>query len=93
MAVRAAAPVSWNPSNRDDTINAAGDTYIGDDKVEADTLQAQLAALAQVYPTRIVYVRGDRTIEYGRLMDLLDLVNHAGFAKVSLLAEAAKPQK
>ena len=73
-------------------INAAGDTYIGDDKVEAGTLQAQLAALAQVDPTRIVYVRGDRTIEYGRLMDLLNLVNTAGFAKVSLLAEAAKPQ-
>src|SRR5271170_1803167 len=74
------------------SINAAGDTYIGDSKVDADALQAQLAALAQVDPARIVYVRGDRTIEYGRLMDLLNLVNGAGFAKVSLLAEAAKPQ-
>jgi biopolymer transport protein TolR len=75
------------------SINAAGDTYIGDSKVDADALQAQLAALAQVDPARIVYVRGDRTIEYGRLMDLLNLVNGAGFAKVSLLAEAAKPQQ
>jgi biopolymer transport protein ExbD len=74
------------------SINAAGDTSIGDSKVDADALQAQLAALAQVDPARIVYVRGDRTIEYGRLMDLLNLVNGAGFAKVSLLAEAAKPQ-
>jgi biopolymer transport protein ExbD len=32
------------------------------------------------------------TIQYGKLMDLLGLVNTAGFAKVSLLAEAAKPQ-
>ena len=75
------------------SINAAGDTYIGDDKVEASDLPGQLASLAAVDPTRIVYVRGDRTIEYGRLMDLLDLVNHAGFAKVSLLAEAAKTQQ
>ena len=53
---------------------------------------ARLTAAAD--PTRIVYVRGDRTIEYGRLMDLLTLVNAAGFAKVSLLAEAtgSKPQ-
>ena len=72
------------------SINAAGDTFIGDDKVEAGQLSARLGALAQADPTRIVYVRGDRTIEYGRLMDLLDLVNRAGFAKVSLLAEAAK---
>ena len=75
------------------SINAAGDTYIGDNQVEAADLQAQLASLAAADPTRIVYVRGDRTIEYGRLMDLLTLVNAAGFAKVSLLAEAsAKPQ-
>jgi TolR protein len=74
------------------SINAAGETYVGDSKVEAADLKAQLGALAQADPTRIVYVRGDRTIEYGRLMDLLDLVNGAGFAKVSLLAEAAKPR-
>jgi TolR protein len=76
------------------SINAAGDTYVADSKVEAADLPAQLATLAAADPTRIVYVRGDRTIEYGRLMDLLTLVNAAGFAKVSLLAEAtgSKPQ-
>jgi TolR protein len=76
------------------SINAAGDTYVADNRVEAADLQTQLATLAAADPTRIVYVRGDRTIEYGRLMDLLTLVNAAGFAKVSLLAEASgsKPQ-
>jgi TolR protein len=74
------------------SINAAGDTFIGDQPVAGDDLKAQLATLAAADPARIVYVRGDRTIQYGRLMDLLGLVNTAGFAKVSLLAEAAKPQ-
>jgi TolR protein len=73
------------------SINEAGDMFIGDNKVNGDDLKAQLASLAAADPTRIVYVRGDRTIEYGKLMDLLGLVNTAGFAKVSLLAEAAKP--
>jgi len=74
------------------SMNASRDYFIGDDKVAPDALKAQLAALAQGDPMRIVYVRGDRTIEYGKLMDLLGLVNTAGFAKVSLIAEAAKPQ-
>jgi biopolymer transport protein TolR len=74
------------------SINAAGDTYIGDKPAAGDDLKPQLAAMAAADPTRIVYVRGDRTIQYGRLMDLLGVVNTAGFAKVSLLAEAAKPQ-
>ena len=74
------------------SINAAGETFIGDNPAAGDDLKAQLASLAAADPTRIVYVRGDRTIQYGRLMDLLGVVNTAGFAKVSLLAEAAKPQ-
>jgi biopolymer transport protein TolR len=76
------------------SMNAAGETFIGDDPVGGDDLKAQLTTLAAQDPTRIVYVRGDRAIQYGTLMDLLGLVNTAGFAKVSLLAEAAgtKPQ-
>jgi biopolymer transport protein TolR len=79
------------------SVNAAGETFIGDNQVGGDDLKTQLGALATQDPARIVYVRGDRAIPYGTLMDLLDLVNHAGFAKVSLLAEAAggsapKPQ-
>ncbi|HZK92274.1 MAG TPA: ExbD/TolR family protein [Stellaceae bacterium] len=74
------------------SLNAAGESFIGDQKIAGDELKAKLATLAAADPTRIVYVRGDRTIEYGTLMDLLGLVNTAGFAKVSLLAEAAKPQ-
>ena len=78
------------------SINAAGDTFIGDNRVIGNDLKSQLSALAAQDSTRIVYVRGDRAIQYGTLMDLLSLVNTAGFAKVSLLAEAAgstpKPQ-
>jgi biopolymer transport protein TolR len=73
------------------SMNAQGEYFIGDDKVAPDALKAQLTVLAQGDPTRIVYVRGDCTIEYGKLMDLLGLVNTAGFARVSLIAEAAKP--
>ena len=74
------------------SMNAQGEYFIGDDKAAPDDLKAQLTALARDDPTRIVYVRGDRVIEYGKLMDLLGVVNTAGFAKVSLIAEAAKPQ-
>jgi biopolymer transport protein TolR len=71
------------------SINAAGETFIGDTRTTSDDLKTQLASLASQDPARIVYVRGDRAIQYGTLMDLLGLVNTAGFAKVSLLAEAS----
>jgi biopolymer transport protein ExbD len=62
--------------------------FIGDDKVAPGDLEARLAALAAEDPSRIVYVRGDRTVTYAELMDTLGLVNRAGFGKVSLVAQA-----
>ena len=72
------------------SLNRDEEAFIGNEKVAAEELQARLAAMAAEDPTRIVYVRGDRGLAYGRVMDLLGTVSQAGFAKVSLLAEAAQ---
>ena len=69
------------------SLDREGGTFIGNERVEDNDLKARLAGLAAEDPSRIVYVRGDRTISYARLMDALGLVNAAGFGKVSLLAE------
>ena len=71
------------------SLNRAGETFIGDDRIAPGDLEAKLAALAAQDPTRIVYVRGDRSITYAQLMDMLSQVNRAGFAKVSLVAAAS----
>jgi biopolymer transport protein ExbD len=70
------------------SLQQNGDMFIGDDKLDPAGVPARLAALAAEDPSRIVYVRADRTITYARLMDALGLVNRAGFAKVSLVARA-----
>ncbi len=74
------------------SINREDAVFIGDRPVTEEDLAGRLEALAAIDPDRIVYVRGDRAVAYGRLMDLLGLVNTAGFTKVSLIAEAAKPK-
>ena len=74
------------------SLDREGGTFIGNERVEPGDLKDRLAGLAADDPDRIVYVRGDRTISYARLMDALGLVNSAGFTKVSLLAEGAQPK-
>ena len=74
------------------SLDREGDTFIGNERVDPTDLKDRLARLAADDPDRIVYVRGDRTILYAQLMDALGLVNSAGFTKVSLLAEGAKPK-
>jgi biopolymer transport protein ExbD len=71
------------------SLNRNGELFIGDDRVPPGDLEDRLAALAAEDPTRIVYVRGDKTITYEQLMDMLGQVNRAGFAKVSLVAAAS----
>jgi biopolymer transport protein ExbD len=71
------------------SLDRSGDVYIGDDRIASTELEPRLAALAAEDPRRTVYVRGDKTITYAQLMDLLSRVNRAGFAKVSLVAEAS----
>ena len=74
------------------SLDAQGGTFIGNERIDEAALKDRLAALAAEDPERIVYVRGDRTISYDRLMATLGLVSNAGFTKVSLLAEGAQPK-
>ena len=74
------------------SLDRDGGTFIGDERVEPGDLKERLTRLAAEDPDRIVYVRGDRTILYARLMEALGIVSSAGFTKVSLVAEAAQPK-
>jgi biopolymer transport protein ExbD len=74
------------------SLNRLGEICIGDERIEPTDLAERLAGLEAEDATRIVYVRGDQTISYAQLMEVLGIVNHAGFAKVSLIAETAAPK-
>jgi len=71
------------------SLNRRGEVFIGDERIEPGDLSSRLTGLAAEDSTRIVYVRGDQTISYAQLMETLGVVNRAGFARVSLVAEAA----
>jgi biopolymer transport protein TolR len=40
----------------------------------------------------VLYVRGDKDINYGRVLEVMSLISNAGFRKVSLVAEAPRGQ-
>ena len=71
------------------SLDRDGGVFVGEERIAPAELKSRLTALAVEDAGRTVYVRGDRAASYAQVMDLLGLVNSAGFAKVSLLAEAA----
>jgi biopolymer transport protein TolR len=70
------------------SLNRSGEVFIGNERIDSTDLEQRLTGFAAEDSSRIVYVRGDQTISYAQLMDVLGMVNRAGFSKVSLVAEA-----
>jgi biopolymer transport protein TolR len=73
------------------SIDKDGAFYVRKEAVAAEALVAKLAGLRAEAPDQVVYVRADRSLEYGKVVALMGLVGQAGFAKVSLVAEGVPP--
>jgi len=56
--------------------------------VPVESLIARLQAITGSNPDAVLYVRGDKEINYGRVLEVMSLVSAAGFSQVSLVAEA-----
>ncbi|MGQ0457089.1 MAG: ExbD/TolR family protein [Hyphomicrobium sp.] len=70
------------------SMSADGLLYIRDEQVTRDRLVPRLLEIkATEGADGIVYVRADRTIAYGEVMEILGRVGEAGFARVSLLSQ------
>ena len=71
------------------SIDKDGKIFLGEEELAEDAVVPRLGALAAEDPERVVLVRGDREIPYGRIMEVMGQVSTAGFMKVSLIAEKA----
>ncbi|CAN0528331.1 MAG: protein TolR [Alphaproteobacteria bacterium] len=73
------------------TVDAEGRVYLQESEIEQDLLIPRLVAVSEANPDLRVFVRGDRAINYGRVMEVMGLVSEAGFSKVALIAEIPIP--
>lgn len=74
------------------TVDAEGRVYLQETEIEESVLIPRLVAVSEANPDLRVFVRGDRAINYGRVMEVMGLVSEAGFAKVALIAEVPIPE-
>ena len=69
------------------TVDAEGELYIQESRVELAQLVPRLRAITERRLDTRIYVRGDQAINYGRVMQVMGTVNAAGFTKVALVTE------
>ena len=68
-------------------VFAAGAIFLQDQAVELGDLVPKLQAIAKDNPERRIFVRGDKDLAYGRIMEVMGTITQGGFTKVALLAE------
>jgi biopolymer transport protein TolR len=75
------------------SVNNEGKLYLQNTVIEDDALVPRLKAITSNNPNAVIYVRGDKAIQYGRVMEVMGMIGAAGFSKVSLIAEMPRDQR
>lgn len=69
------------------SLTKEGGIFIGETQVDRAKLVDLLGAMTNNDPERRIFLRGDQSLPYGRVMDILGALNGAGFRKVALITE------
>ncbi len=81
------------------TVRADGAVYIQDTEIELPRLIPRLEAITANKKDTRIFVRGDKAVAYGLVMQVMGSVNLAGFGRVALITqmpqggEAGKPDR
>ncbi len=69
------------------TIDGTGRIFLQETEIDLDRLVPRLRAVTANKADTRIFVRGDKSVAYGRIMEVMGTVSYAGFSKVALIAE------
>jgi biopolymer transport protein TolR len=75
------------------SIARDGKVYLQDSELSVEELGPRLRAISERKPDARVFVRGDKVIDYGRVMQVVGAIHSAGFSKVALVTEFDEPKQ
>jgi biopolymer transport protein TolR len=71
------------------SVDSNGKIFLQNSEITLEELVPKLTAIAQARggSDERIYVRGDKTVNYGTMMQIMGRLNSAGFRKVALVTE------
>jgi biopolymer transport protein TolR len=69
------------------TIEKSGKIFLQETEVEAAELVPRLTAIAENGYDQRIFVRGDKSVDYGKVMQVMGELNAAGFRRIGLVTE------
>ncbi|MDE2133402.1 MAG: protein TolR [Alphaproteobacteria bacterium] len=74
------------------TIRRDGQIYLQNTPIAQDELVPKLTAIAQNGYEQRIFVRGDKAVDYGRVMEVMGMLSAAGFTHIGLVTGPPKPK-
>jgi biopolymer transport protein TolR len=77
------------------SIDKAGQIFLQNTPIGEEQLVPKLIAISENGYNQRIFVRGDKTVDYGKVMEVMGLLNAAGFTRIGLVTDQPKkpPQK
>ena len=74
-------------------VTRDGKVQLNDNPLKVEELQKKLTALLQVRPDREVYLRADKMVPYGKVVEVMAAVRNAGVKKLGMVTEPLKDER
>jgi biopolymer transport protein TolR len=67
------------------SVNDQGQVFLQETEIPMDEVVAKLTAIAKNGYEERIYVRGDKTADYGAVMQVMGLLSQAGYKKLAMV--------
>lgn len=82
-----AAPLEGDGEEMIVTVSGGGRVYLNEDLMDVPALAEKLAVVVEAEPGRQVFLRADREVPYGDVMEVIASLRAAGVAKLGMVTE------
>jgi biopolymer transport protein TolR len=73
------------------TVRRNGRIYLQNTVVSEEELVPKLTAISSNGYDQRIFVRADKSVDYGRVMEIMAMISSAGFTHIGLVTDVAKP--
>ncbi len=74
-------------------VTREGKVHLNDTPLKIDELRQRLAAIVQLQPDRAVYLRADKAVPYGTVVEVMAVVRTAGVKRLGMVTEPLRDER
>lgn len=88
-----AAPLAGSEEQLVVVVTRDGKLQLNDSPIKVEELNKKLSAILNIKPDRQVYLRADKNVPYGKVVEVMAAVRAAGVRKLGMVTEPLREER